>query len=126
MRGRRRAPPRTRAGFVASFCERPFFFIRAATPQVLLDEVDRSCSRPGCADAHVRLRSDRRRWPRRSRCSRDARPEARVLAGGTDLIIRLRDGSLQPALVVDVKRIAELRPGIASADGVRPRIGAGR
>jgi hypothetical protein len=32
---------RTRAGFVARFCERPFFFIRAATPQVLLDEVER-------------------------------------------------------------------------------------
>ncbi len=30
-----------RAEFVASFCERPFFFIRAATPQVLLDEIDR-------------------------------------------------------------------------------------
>jgi hypothetical protein len=30
-----------RARFVASFCERPFYFIRAATPQVLLDEVDR-------------------------------------------------------------------------------------
>jgi hypothetical protein len=30
-----------RADFVARFCERPFFFIRAATPQVLLDEVDR-------------------------------------------------------------------------------------
>jgi len=30
-----------RAGFVARFCERPFYFIRAATPQVLLDEVDR-------------------------------------------------------------------------------------
>ncbi|MEO5965355.1 MAG: hypothetical protein ABIR11_07820 [Candidatus Limnocylindrales bacterium] len=30
-----------RAAFVASFCERPFYFIRAATPQVLLDEVDR-------------------------------------------------------------------------------------
>jgi hypothetical protein len=30
-----------RAGFVASFCERPFYFIRAATPQVLLDEVDK-------------------------------------------------------------------------------------
>jgi hypothetical protein len=29
-----------RAGFVARFCERPFWFIRAATPQVLLDEVD--------------------------------------------------------------------------------------
>jgi len=30
-----------RAAFVASFCERPFYFIRAATPQVLLDEVDK-------------------------------------------------------------------------------------
>jgi hypothetical protein len=30
-----------RAAFVDRFCERPFFFIRAATPQVLLDEVDR-------------------------------------------------------------------------------------
>jgi hypothetical protein len=30
-----------RAAFVARFCERPFYFIRAATPQVLLDEVDR-------------------------------------------------------------------------------------
>ena len=29
-----------RADFVARFCERPFYFIRAATPQVLLDEVD--------------------------------------------------------------------------------------
>jgi CO/xanthine dehydrogenase FAD-binding subunit len=39
-------------------------------------------------------------------------PEARVLAGGTDLVIRLRDGSLAPALVVDVKRVPELAPGI--------------
>lgn len=38
--------------------------------------------------------------------------EARLLAGGTDLIIRLRDGSLRPAVVVDVKRVDELRPGI--------------
>lgn len=30
-----------RAGFVAHFCERPFYFVRAATPQVLMDEVDR-------------------------------------------------------------------------------------
>ncbi len=30
-----------RAAFVARFCERPFYFIRAATPQLLLDEVER-------------------------------------------------------------------------------------
>ncbi len=50
-------------------------------------------------------------------------PAARVLAGGTDLIIRLRDGSLAPAVVVDVKRIAELRPAIR-ADGDRVVISA--
>jgi hypothetical protein len=32
---------RKRAAFVDRFCVRPFYFIRAATPQVLLDEVDR-------------------------------------------------------------------------------------
>jgi hypothetical protein len=32
---------RRRADFVARFCERPFYFIRAATPQVLLDEVEK-------------------------------------------------------------------------------------
>jgi hypothetical protein len=30
-----------RATFVGRFAERPYFFVRAATPQVLLDEVDR-------------------------------------------------------------------------------------
>jgi carbon-monoxide dehydrogenase medium subunit len=45
-------------------------------------------------------------------------PGARVLAGGTDLVIRLRDGSDRPAVVVDVKRIAELRPVIEERDGV--------
>ena len=30
-----------RAAFVQRFSKRPFFFVRAATPQVLLDEVDR-------------------------------------------------------------------------------------
>ncbi|HKV88760.1 MAG TPA: hypothetical protein VJT78_12255 [Candidatus Dormibacteraeota bacterium] len=32
---------RARAKFVEHFCERPYFFVRAATPQVLMDQVDR-------------------------------------------------------------------------------------
>jgi len=32
---------RARADFVQRFSERPYYFVRAATPQVLLDEVDR-------------------------------------------------------------------------------------
>ncbi len=44
-------------------------------------------------------------------------PAARLLAGGTDLVIRLRDGTLQPGVVIDLKRIAGLRPVIGEADG---------
>lgn len=44
-------------------------------------------------------------------------PEARLLAGGTDLIIRLRDGSIRPHMVVDLKRIAELDGEIRERDG---------
>lgn len=51
-------------------------------------------------------------------------PDARVLAGGTDLVIRLRDGSARPTVVIDVKRIAELRPEIRE-DGGRVTISAG-
>lgn len=50
-------------------------------------------------------------------------PAARVLAGGTDMIIRLRDGTLRPAVVIDLKRIAELQPAIR-VDGDRLVIGA--
>ena len=32
---------KARAEFVERFAERPYYFVRAATPQVLLDEVDR-------------------------------------------------------------------------------------
>ncbi len=49
--------------------------------------------------------------------------EARLLAGGTDLIIGLRDGSEKPRVVIDVKRIAELCSAIEQDGGV-VRIGA--
>ena len=46
-------------------------------------------------------------------------PEARLLAGGTDLIIRLRDGTIRPRVVIDLKRIAELDGDIRDgADGL--------
>jgi carbon-monoxide dehydrogenase medium subunit len=44
-------------------------------------------------------------------------PAARLLAGGTDLIIGLRDGSIQAPVVIDVKRIRELDAAIMDADG---------
>jgi carbon-monoxide dehydrogenase medium subunit len=50
-------------------------------------------------------------------------PDARLLAGGTDLIIRLRDGTVRPRIVVDLKRIAELDGEIREIDG-HLRIGA--
>jgi carbon-monoxide dehydrogenase medium subunit len=53
----------------------------------------------------------------------DRGPDARLLAGGTDLIIRLRDRTLQPQVVVDVKRVAELDREIRDVDGA-VRIGA--
>ncbi|MHB8959802.1 MAG: FAD binding domain-containing protein [Candidatus Limnocylindrales bacterium] len=50
--------------------------------------------------------------------------DARVLAGGTDLIIRLRDGSARPAIVVDVKGVPEMAPGIRVGDRGALVIGA--
>ena len=47
----------------------------------------------------------------------DQGPDARLLAGGTDLIIRIRDGSMRPRTVIDVKGIAELDGDISDADG---------
>lgn len=43
--------------------------------------------------------------------------EARVLAGGTDLLVQLKTDLIEPALVVDIKRIGELRQVTRSADG---------
>lgn len=50
--------------------------------------------------------------------------QARILAGGTDLVIHLRDGTFRPEVVVDVKRIPEMAPSIA-VDGGLVRISAG-
>ena len=47
----------------------------------------------------------------------EAPGDARPLAGGTDLIIRLRDGTLRPRTVVDVKGIAEIEEDIRETDG---------
>lgn len=53
----------------------------------------------------------------------DADGGTRALAGGTDLIIRIRDGSIRPTTVVDVKGIAEFSRDIRIEDGWL-RIGA--
>lgn len=53
----------------------------------------------------------------------DLGDDGRLLAGGTDLIIRLRDGTIRPRTVIDVKGIAELDGEIREADRYL-RIGA--
>ncbi len=47
----------------------------------------------------------------------DQGSDARLLAGGTDLIIRIRDGSIRPRTVVDIKGVVELERGIREIDG---------
>jgi len=44
---------------------------------------------------------------------------ARILAGGTDLLIGMRVGRLQPGLVVDAKGISELREYQLNGDGLQ-------
>ncbi len=44
---------------------------------------------------------------------------ARVLAGGTDLLVQMRSGMLEPDLVVDIKRIPDLRKIVAENGGFR-------
>jgi CO/xanthine dehydrogenase FAD-binding subunit len=47
----------------------------------------------------------------------EAGNDARVLAGGTDLVVGLRDESVQPSVVVDLKWIEELRGASIIVDG---------
>ena len=47
---------------------------------------------------------------------------SRVLAGGTDLLVQLRSGMIEPELIVDIKKIPEVRT-ILKEDG-KYRVGA--
>ena len=40
-----------------------------------------------------------------------------LLAGGTDVIVGLRDGKIAPRVIIDVKRTSDLPPIITAADG---------
>jgi len=51
-------------------------------------------------------------------------PRAQIIAGGTDLVIGLRDRTIEPDVVIDLKRIPDLAPRIRLVDG-RLSISAG-
>ena len=42
---------------------------------------------------------------------------ARILAGGTDLLVQMRAGSVKPGVIVDIKKIAEMTKIEETADG---------
>jgi len=42
---------------------------------------------------------------------------ARILAGGTDLLVQMRSGAVRPGLIVDIKKIAEMTAIEQTADG---------
>jgi len=42
---------------------------------------------------------------------------ARILAGGTDLLVQMRSGAVRPGLIVDIKKIAEMTTIEEIADG---------
>ena len=42
---------------------------------------------------------------------------ARILAGGTDLLVQMRSGVLKPGVIVDIKKIPEMMAIEQTADG---------
>src|ERR1700727_1557839 len=42
---------------------------------------------------------------------------ARILAGGTDLLVQMRSGAVRPGLIVDIKKITEIMTVEQTADG---------
>src|SRR5665647_3032071 len=42
---------------------------------------------------------------------------ARILAGGTDLLVQMRNGAIRPGTIIDIKKIAELTSIEETADG---------
>src|SRR3981189_3294248 len=42
---------------------------------------------------------------------------ARILAGGTDLLVQMRSGAVRPGVIVDIKKIAEMTAIEETADG---------
>ena len=48
-----------------------------------------------------------------------ANGQARVLAGGTDLLIQMRSGRVEPELLVDIKGVPEMRSIVAKRGGFR-------
>src|SRR3954453_7086830 len=46
-----------------------------------------------------------------------AQGAARILAGGTDLLVQMRNGLVKPGLILDIKKIAEMTEIAETADG---------
>ena len=50
--------------------------------------------------------------------ARRAQPDARLVGGGTDLVVNIRRGIEAPPILIDVNRVAELRTVMADASGL--------
>lgn len=48
-----------------------------------------------------------------------ARGQSRILAGGTDLMVQMRSGMIEPDLILDIKRIPGMRDIVAEKGGFR-------